>query len=69
MKWVMKSTNLYPMQSGLTPNQKYYYVRRGKRWAVYHCSGTKITDFATMEEARREVFRLNGWKYKEPKKK
>ncbi len=24
--------------------------------------GTKVTEFATKEEARKETYRLNGWK-------
>lgn len=56
---------------------EYRYHPKGRRWAVYKevtyldktldppgefTCGTKVADFATREEARREVYRLNGWK-------
>lgn len=56
---------------------EYRYHPRGRRWAVYKeetcldktlsppgefTLGTKVAEFATREEARREVYRLNGWK-------
>jgi hypothetical protein len=28
----------------------------------------KVDEFPTREEARKECYRLNGWKYKEPEK-
>lgn len=58
---------------------EYCYHPRGRRWAVYKevtcldktldppgefTCGTKVAEFATREEARREVYRLNGWKMK-----
>lgn len=58
---------------------EYCYHPRGKRWAVYReetwqddgasipggfTFGTKVAEFATRDEARREVYRLNGWKMK-----
>lgn len=60
----------------------YQYRPRGRCWAVYleityrqgdvfppkiFISGTKVGSFLTREEARREVYKLNGWKYKEKK--
>lgn len=63
---------------------KYGYCRRGRGWSVYReetwmdkgssppgefTSGTKVGEYPTKEEARREVYRLNGWKMKEEKKK
>jgi len=48
----------------------YYYRIKGNNWAVYkwdneiHSSGTFVSLHATKEEARKEVYRLNGWKYK-----
>ena len=58
---------------------EYCYRPRGRRWVVYKeenwqddgdsipggfTFGTKVAEFATREEARREVYRLNGWKMK-----
>lgn len=58
---------------------EYQYHPRGRRWAVYReetwrddgasipngfTFGKKVAEFATREEARREVYRLNGWKMK-----
>lgn len=49
---------------------KYHYCRRGTGYAVYQCvalyptgggSFKKIDSFATRDEARNEVYRLNGW--------
>lgn len=44
---------------------QYHYSRRGTAYAVYICvsDGTfkKVDSFATREEARNEVYRLNGW--------
>lgn len=52
------------------PSPEYTYGPHGRRWAVYRwevspggSTGTKVAEFATREEARRECFRLNGWKY------
>lgn len=53
-------------------NQKvgmYHYCRRFTAWAVYKCtevyehgaSFSKVASYATREEARKEVYRLNGW--------
>ncbi len=41
---------------------KYYYLPRFTWWNVYNESGTKVSEFRTKEEARKEVYRLNGWK-------
>ncbi len=40
---------------------KYYYLPRFTWWNVYNESGTKVSEFRTKEEARKEVYRLNGW--------
>lgn len=60
----------------------YQYRPRGRCWAVYleityrqgddlppkiSTHGTKVGYYLTREEARREVYRLNGWTYKEKK--
>lgn len=47
----------------------YHYCRRFTAWAVYKCtevnergaSFSKVASYATREEARNEVYRLNGW--------
>lgn len=48
---------------------KYTYTPRGHQWAVLSWEyietasiGTKIATYETREEARNEVYRLNGWK-------
>lgn len=58
----------------------YRYRPCGICWAVYlnvtyrqgdsfppkiSTHGTKVGEYLTREEARREVYRLNGWTYKE----
>lgn len=52
---------------------KYSYEPKGHKWVVYeweYCgntqSGTKVYESSDREQARKECFRLNGWKYKEP---
>lgn len=48
---------------------QYYYAPRRKRWGVWQhhiqnngiSTGIFINDFPTKEEARNEVYRLNGW--------
>lgn len=62
--------------------RKYGYQPHGRCWAVYlfttyrqgdtsqayqFTSGDKVAEFLTREEARRETYRLNGWRYKEKK--
>ena len=54
---------------------KYSYAPIGSRWAVYHwleigdiVTVDKVGEFPTSEEARKECYRLNGWKYEEPEK-
>ena len=55
---------------------KYSYAPVGSRWAVYHWleirgyqyTVDKVGEFPTSEEARKECYRLNGWKYEEPEK-
>ncbi|RGN33845.1 hypothetical protein [Bacteroides oleiciplenus] len=63
-------------------HQQYTYRPLRRRWAVYHETmyrqgdsyppklstiGTKVCEYQTREEARREVYRLNGWTYREKK--
>ena len=51
---------------------QYYYAPHRKMWGVWKHHddgkgggyGTFINDFPTKEEARKEVYRLNGWKEK-----
>ncbi|WP_455971957.1 hypothetical protein [Bacteroides congonensis] len=52
---------------------KYSYEPKGNDWVVYeweYCgniqSGTKVYESSDREQARKECFRLNGWRYKEP---
>lgn len=52
---------------------KYSYEAKGSRWVVYRweysgnsASGTIVYESFNREQARKECFRLNGWKYKEP---
>lgn len=44
-------------------NNRYHYVIRGSHWVIY--KGDAPTDewFNSMEDARKRVFELNGWKY------
>lgn len=56
------------------PEEYYEYQLHGRNWVVYHVrrdatgsTGTKVGQFLTQEEARSEVYRLNGWKLKEKK--
>nr|DAT98821.1 MAG TPA: hypothetical protein [Caudoviricetes sp.] len=58
-----------------TRRPEYSYAPVGSRWGVYHWVETgsistadKVDEFPTREEARKECYRLNGWKYKEPEK-
>lgn len=52
---------------------EYTYRPKGALWAVYHWEyypdggaiGTKVAEFQAREDARRECYRLNGWKYTE----
>lgn len=58
-------------------NVRYIYHPRLSFWAVYKVTRlstgteneTKVASFGTKEEARREVYRLNGWKNYKPKDK
>ena len=47
---------------------KYYYSPRFRHFNIYQResdgSATKIDDAITQEEARRKVYKLNGWNYK-----
>lgn len=59
----------------VTKDGQYYYAPHRRMWGVwqYHdhgngCgSGTFYNDYPTKEDARKEVYRLNGWG--EPKNK
>lgn len=61
-------------------HRTYEYAPRGRRWAVclrityrqgdcfpprIFSIGEKVGEYPTREEARREVYRRNGWKYRE----
>lgn len=63
-------------------SREYRYKPHGRCWAVYlfttyregdgpsprlFTTGDKVAEYLTREEARREVYRLNGWRYKERK--
>lgn len=56
---------------------EYYYTIKGKWYAIYRkeeyrngiSSGTFIEGNLDREEARKKVYQLNGWDYKEPIKK
>lgn len=48
---------------------RYTYKPHRNSWAVYEwkytkrgASGIKVAEFHTREEARAEVYRLNGWR-------
>ncbi len=47
----------------------YYYTPYRRRWAVYKkcgdCGGEFVQDYDTREEARKRVYELNGWRYKD----
>lgn len=49
-------------------NPKYYYAPRFRHFNIYERNengdGTMIDSRATEEEARKEVYRLNGWEYR-----
>lgn len=51
---------------------KYHYSRRFNGFNIYEKEAEglykKIGFRMTKEDARREVYRLNGWAYKEPQK-
>ena len=43
---------------------QYFYSIHRRCWGVWQktsTGNTHIADFLTMEEARKEVYRLNGW--------
>lgn len=43
---------------------QYFYMIHRRCWGVWQKTSrgnTHIADFPTMEEARKEVYRLNGW--------
>lgn len=57
------------------PAIKYVYCRRYNSWVVYKMerTGNYMTvtwrqSYADEEDARREVYRLNGWQNYKPKK-
>lgn len=54
---------------------KYIYCRRYNSWVIYkieytanRSNGTWIKSYNEEEDARREVYRLNGWQNYKPKK-
>lgn len=56
-------------QRKTTSRPEYSYAPTGSRWAVYHwvengniSTADKVAEFPTREEARKECYRLNGWK-------
>lgn len=56
------------------PEEYYEYQPCGRNWAVYRIkrdatgsTGTKVGEYLTKEEARREVYKLNGWNDKQIK--
>lgn len=58
----------------MSSRPKYSYEPKGSSWWVIRWeetvdfgTGEKIAEFPTREEARKECYRLNGWKYKEAK--
>lgn len=59
----------------VTKDGQYYYAPHRRMWGVWQyrdhgngCgSGTFYNDYPTKEDARKEVYRLNGWG--EPKNK
>lgn len=51
---------------------EYTYSPKGNLWVIHKmtyrgrfASGDKVATFHLKEDARRECYRLNGWKYKE----
>lgn len=55
---------------------KYYYAPHRRSWGIWKhhvhsngiCTGDFIKDCPTKEEARKEVYRLNGWNEPQNKK-
>ena len=54
-------------------NGEYYYSPKGRRWGIWRWKtvefakggfGEFVKDVFTKEEARAEVYRLNGWQKK-----
>lgn len=46
---------------------QYYYAPHRRMWGIWRNEGlsaTFIGDYPTKEEAKSEVYRLNGWKQK-----
>jgi hypothetical protein len=41
---------------------KYSYMPRYGHFNIYNPQGVKVDQKATKEEAKAEVYRLNGWK-------
>lgn len=54
-------------------NGQYYYGPHRSMWGIWQYNdygngfsdGTFVKDCITKDEARKEVYRLNGWKLKE----
>lgn len=71
----MNLSSLNLRKKAMQPSEWYEYRPRGRNWVVLHMkrdatggTGEKVGSFLSREEARRECYRLNGWKYKEPDK-
>lgn len=55
-----------------SPTAQYYYAPHRRLWGIWEVRRTAdgivpgdfVRDCQTREEARREVYRLNNWKYK-----
>lgn len=63
-----------PKKENEQPSLGVHLSTKGSRWAVYQweksgniSTGNKVAEFSTREEARKECFWLNGWKYQAPK--
>lgn len=57
----------------MSSHPEYTYAPKGSSWVVYRweysgtvATGTPVYTSFDRERARRECFRLNGWKYKGP---
>lgn len=57
----------------MNSHPEYSYEPKGDGWVVYRWeysgntrTGSKVYESSGREQARKECFRLNGWKYTEP---
>ena len=70
------------MSKGILKDGQYYYAPHRSQWGIWQWhsisdanapgmvaggSGTFVKDCPTKEEAREEVYRLNGWASTKPK--